>query len=253
MTTTLNRYGAICAEIYDIDKPLDRPRPDVAFYIQRLKTIDGPILEAAVGSGRALIPFLEAGLDVRGFDRSPEMLAQCRQRCAERGLKADLRQATFEDFAYDERFGAIVVQVGTFTLIDRFEAAMAALGRFHAHLRPGGLLMVDIGSLAELTPRDGVRRWDAPSGDYLTMTVERVETDWVRQVFTYHLRYERWRGGKLIDTELDVMAQRAWGVEEMRLALAAAGFGDVIVSGEYARGRPLRASDRGFTFEAIRA
>ena len=44
MTTTLNRYGAICAEIYDIDKPLDRPRPDVAFYIQRLKVIDGPIL-----------------------------------------------------------------------------------------------------------------------------------------------------------------------------------------------------------------
>ena len=253
MTTTLNRYGAICAEIYDIDKPLERPRPDVAFYIQRLKAIDGPILEPAVGSGRALIPFLEAGLDVRGFDRSPEMLEQCRHRCTERGLTADLREATFEDFAYDEAFAAVVVPANTFTLIDEFDDAMVALKRFRAHLRPGGLLMLDIGSLAELTPRGGVRRWDAPSGDYLTMAVDRVQTDWVRQVFTYHLRYERWRGGRLIDTELDVMAQRAWGVEEMRLALTAAGFGDIAVSGDYARGRPLRASDRGFTFEAIRA
>lgn len=248
-----NRYGAICAEIYDIDKPIDRPRSDVAFYRERLESIVGPILEPAVGSGRALIPMLEAGLDVRGFDASPQMLARCRSRCAERGLAPELRSARFEDFAYDERFAAIVLPVGTFTLIEDFELALATLGRFHAHLRPGGLLMLDVGSLAELGARgEGVRRWDAPGGDLLTMEIRRAEVDHVRQTFTQHLRYERWRDGQLLASELDVMVQRSWGVRELALALGAAGFTGVQVSPEYARGRPLRASDRSFTFEALR-
>jgi SAM-dependent methyltransferase len=248
-----NRYGAICAEIYDIDKPLDRPRPDVAFYRERLAALEGPILEPAVGSGRALIPLLEAGLDVRGFDASEEMLARCRARCAERGLTPELRRARFEDFAYGEPFAAIVLPVGTFTLIDDFMHALTVLARFHAHLRPGGLLMLDVGSLAELAARgEGVRRWQSTSGDTFLMEVRREETDHVRQTFTQHMRYERWRGGRLVDTELDVMIQRAWGVQELTLALGAAGFGDVVVSGDYARGRPLRASDRSFTFEAVR-
>jgi SAM-dependent methyltransferase len=249
-----NRYGAICAEIYDIDKPIDRPRPDIDFYRERLRSIDGPILEPAVGSGRALIPLLEAGLDVCGFDASPEMLARCRVRCAERSFAPDLRCARFEDFAYDEPFAAIVLPVGTFTLIDDLAQALAALGRFHAHLRPGGLLMLDIGSLAELAARnDGVRRWDAPQGDTLTLEVRRAETDYVHQTFTSHMRYERWRDGRLLDTELDVVRQRSWGVDELRMALEANGFTDVSVSGDYARGRRLRAADRSFTFEARRA
>lgn len=249
-----NRYGAICAEIYDIDKPIDRPRADVAFYCERLKSLSGPILEPAVGSGRALIPMLEAGLDVRGFDASPEMLERCRSRCAERGLAPELRSARFADFTYAERFAAIVLPVSTFTLIDDFAEAMTTLERIRAHLRPGGLLMLDVGTLAELGARgEGVRRWDAPDGHVLTMEIRRAETDYVRQTFAQHLRYERWREGRLLATELDVMVQRSWGVRELALALGAAGFSDVVVSAEYARGRPLRASDRSFTFEALRA
>lgn len=190
---------------------------------------------------------------MRGFDASPEMLARCRSRCAERGLAPELRQARFEDFAYGDSFAAIVLPASTFTLIDDFARALATLKRFHAHLRPGGLLMLDIGSLAELGARgDGVRRWDAPGGDTLTMEIRRAETDHVRQTFVSHLRYERWREGRLLATELDVMVQRCWGVSELALALGAAGFTDVAVSAEYARGRPLRASDRSFTFEAAR-
>ena len=71
---------------------------------------------------------------MRGFDRSPEMLEQCRHRCTERGLTADLREATFDDFAYDETFTAVSsCQVNTFSLIDEFDDAMVALKHFHAH------------------------------------------------------------------------------------------------------------------------
>ena len=84
-TTATNRYGALAAEIYDIDKPLGA-MPDTRFHLDRFAGFDRPILEPACGTGRTLVPFLEAGHDITGFDQSPEMLERCRARCAERGF-----------------------------------------------------------------------------------------------------------------------------------------------------------------------
>ena len=67
--TPVNRYGALAAEIYDLDKGVGSLH-DPAFYLERLASIDGPMLEPACGSGRAFIPILEAGHDVAGFDAS---------------------------------------------------------------------------------------------------------------------------------------------------------------------------------------
>ncbi len=46
-----NRYGALCAEVYDTDKPFGA-LPDTAFHLARLAELDGPILEPACGTGR---------------------------------------------------------------------------------------------------------------------------------------------------------------------------------------------------------
>ncbi|MEP6967334.1 MAG: class I SAM-dependent methyltransferase, partial [Pseudomonadota bacterium] len=121
--TPANRYGSIAAEIYDLDKPIGA-LPDTAFHLERLAAIDGPVLEPACGSGRTLIPLLEAGREVAGFDPSAEMLAQCAARCAERGLFPDLSCQRFDDFHYDRSFSAILVPVGSFTLIDDFARAL---------------------------------------------------------------------------------------------------------------------------------
>ena len=98
-TLTTNRYGSIAAEIYDIDKP-DFALPDTAFHLERFRGFAAPILEPACGSGRTLIPFLQAGLDMTGFDPSPEMLDRCRARCSATGFAPDLAGWTFADFAY---------------------------------------------------------------------------------------------------------------------------------------------------------
>src|SRR5580700_5216019 len=166
--TRVNRYGALCAEVYDTDKPFGA-LADTAFHLPRLAQIEGPILEPACGTGRALVPMLEAGHDVTGFDASPDMLARCRARCEERGLAPDLSQQRFEDFSYDRKFAVIIVPVGTFTLIDDFATAMAVLRRFHAHLAPGGVVILDMDLLAALADRGEDRRsWTAENGDLLT-------------------------------------------------------------------------------------
>lgn len=251
--TTLNRYGAIASEIYDIDKP-DFALPDTRFHLARFEGFGRPILEPACGSGRTLIPFLKAGHEMAGFDPSPDMLDRCRRRCAEEGFAPELTQARYEDFAFSRSFGAVLVPVGSFTLIDDFAVAMDVLRRFHAALEPGGVLVMDLQGLNFLASNSiDRRRWTAPSGDLLTCEGTRSVTDWFRQRAESVYRYERWRDGRLVETEIDIMAQRFWGLDEFRMALEAAGFGSVSVFGNHDRARGLRASDRTWTFEALRA
>lgn len=249
-----NRYGSISAEIYDIDKPYFA-LPDTAFHLERFAGFDRPILEPACGSGRTLVPFLQAGLDVTGFDPSLDMLDRCRDRAAAAGFSPDLSRQRYEDFAYDHRFGAILIPVASFTLIDDFAVAMAALRRFRDHLEPGGVVVLDIQGLNFLasTAAKDRRRWNAPNGDLLTLEGDRVATDWLRQRAEMSYRYERWRDGVLVESQIDLLAQRYWGLDEFRMALEAAGFEGVTVTGGYDRARGPRQSDRVWTFEAVRS
>ncbi|WP_293899998.1 class I SAM-dependent methyltransferase [Phenylobacterium sp.] len=248
-----NRYGAIAAEIYDLDKPY-HALPDTAFHLERFAGFDRPILEPACGSGRTLVPFLKAGLDVTGFDPSAEMLDRCQARCAEAGFAPDLSRQAFADFRYDRRFGAILIPAGSFTLIDDFAVALATLRRFHDVLEPGGIVVLDVQGLNFLaSERQDRRRWTADNGDLLTCEGIRTATDWLRQRAETTYRYERWRNGRLVETQIDVMAQRYWGLDEVRMALAEAGFGEVNVTGGYDRSRGPRGGDRVWTYEAVKA
>jgi SAM-dependent methyltransferase len=249
----LNRYGEMCAEVYVLDKP-PGALGDIDYYREALGGLEGPFLEAACGSGRLMIPMLEAGFDYQGFDHSEHMLAQCRKAADARGLALTVQRTSYQDFAFDERFGAIVSPVGSFTLVDDFAAALAALRRFHQHLRPGGRLFLDIMPLAYLTarPLEGVRSWPTPSGDLLRITSNVVELDLLAQRRVSQDRYERWRNGRLIEQELEVLAVRCWGLKEFELTLKEAGFVDISVCGDYQIGRPPRPRDNQWCFQAAR-
>lgn len=248
-----NRYGKLASWVYDLDKPVGRSFGDVEYYRERLAECDGPILEPAVGNGRILVPLLEAGFAVEGFDASEEMLSYCRQVCGARRLAAKLTRQAFDDFSYDKRFAAIIVPAGSFQLVTDVESARAVLARFRDHLMPGGRLILDLDPAgAFMGPAISVRSWGTGDGGLLTLTDQRVETDHVAQVTLSHLRYELWREGRLVETELDPFRLRWWGVTEFAMALEAAGFRDIAVSSNYTFGREPRDGDDIITFEARR-
>jgi SAM-dependent methyltransferase len=251
-TETLNRYGRLCAEIYDLDKPTGSLF-DIAYYQGRLKDLDGPILEAAVGTGRLMIPLLEAGLEVEGFDHSAEMLAICRANARARGFEPRLTQARFQDIAYGRAFAAIIVPASSFVLIDDYDAAVGVLERFRDHLAPGGLLLVDLPPMSFLEAQARPRSWTAANGDQLTLESRMAVSDPIAQRRVNHDRYDRWRDGKLVESELELFAYRVWGLKEFELTLAAAGFTDIEVCGNYRTGRPVRTGDGILNFSARRA
>ncbi|MDN3712102.1 class I SAM-dependent methyltransferase [Paracoccus cavernae] len=248
-----NRYGALSSWVYNLDKPVGRSFGDLEYYRDRLAACHGPILEPAVGNGRIFVPLLQEGFQIEGFDASEEMLNYCRDACQKRNLSADLTLQTFEEFSYGKSFAAIIVPAGSFQLITDEVAAAAVLKRFYDHLAPEGRLIIDLDPIGGiLAPPGPIRSWTTEGGDLLTLTDNRVQTNHLAQTTLSHSRYDLWRNGALIETELELFKLRWWGVHEFRLALRDAGFADVQVSGNYQHGRAPQPEDEIFTFEAKR-
>jgi len=66
----LGYYSKLSSEVYDLDKYIGRSFGGVEYYYDRLESCTGNILEPGVGNGRILIPLLEKGLAIDGFDVS---------------------------------------------------------------------------------------------------------------------------------------------------------------------------------------
>jgi SAM-dependent methyltransferase len=236
----LNEYGPLGAEFYNITKPIDGEYPDTDYYLRQLKKLrGGPVLEVGVGTGRLFIPHLEAGLKVEGLDSSDIMLEACRRNCAERGLKPVLHKARMERMDLKDRFEAIVVCFGSFQILEERSTAIAALKNFHRHLKPGGKLFIDIDVPHLDLQRAGLKTYgttvEASQGSQLVLEGTRTY-DMVEQIETVHLRYERWRNGKLVDTELQRLPLRWYGKYEFASFLREQSFDDVKTFADYEEG-----------------
>ncbi len=249
-------YGELCTEVYDLTKKIGQSFDgDIEYYRDRLKSCKGPILEAMVGTGRVIIPLLESGLHVDGVDYSPEMLASCRQRCEERKLAPHLYESNLQELSLPEQYEAIIIPAGSFLLIESREDSLLALKRLYQHLKPGGRLILDI-----FLPDDNFEcgrinktsTFNLPNGDIITMEDKLVEADFFKQYKVNHLKYEKWRNGALIQTELQRFALRWYGIEEFKLILESIGFKDVVVSADFKYDTAPTHGKQTFVYEATR-
>jgi SAM-dependent methyltransferase len=246
-------YGQLATEVYELDKPVGRRFPGLDYYARQLAGITGRILEPACGTGRVLIPLLEAGLTVEGVDTSPQMLARCRQHCADRGLDPVLHEADMTAVAETEAYQAIIIPAGSIMLLDGQDAAPRALAAFRAALVPGGRLILDIDvpSRSDGPAITSARYWQRDP--YLwTLQVMHTSYDPVANQVTSLLRYEKWRDGGLEATELQRFRLQYWTLPEFGRMLAGAGFTDVTVTADYRDGRPPGPRDDVWTFQAVR-
>jgi len=249
-------YGELCTEVYDLTKQIGQSfGGDIEYYRDRLKLCKGRILEAMVGSGRVIIPLLESGLQVDGIDYSPEMLASCRQRCEERNLAVNLYESNLQELSLPDKYEAIIIPGGSFLLIEKREESLNALKHLYHHLQPGGRLILDLflpDNSFECGRLGGTSTFNLPNGDIITMESNLVEADLYNQYKVSYLKYEKWRNGTLIQTELQRFALRWYGVEEFKLVLESIGFSDVVVSADFEYGKAPTNGMQKFVYEAIR-
>lgn len=248
----LNYYGKLSSEVYDMDKPIGHSFGDVEFYMSRLESCKGAILEPATGTGRMLIPLLEKGLNIEGFDSSKEMLNICENNCRKRNLNPKLFEAKMESFSQDTKYDAIIVPTGTFLLLNKREDSIKALHNFYWHLSNGGRLIVDIFLQTNIsTGIVSTRTWKCANGDVITLENKVAEVDHINQYTISYGRYEKWRESVLLETELEYFPLRWYGIEEFKLILESIGFKDIMISSDYKLGQYPSNAESAITFEAV--
>ena len=245
-------YSKLSSEVYDLDKYIGHSFGDVEFYSDRLAACKGNILEPGVGTGRILIPLLEKGLKVDGFDISEEMLKICRNNCEKRGLNPELFEGKMESVSLDSKYEAIIVPTGTFLLLHRREDSIKALKNFYNHLSNGGRLILDTFLQTDLSiDKVSTRIWESKNGDVITLENKVIEVDYINQYTISHNRYEKWCDGELIQTELERFPLRWYGIDEFKMILEQIGFEDIIISADYKYGQYPTKSSQIITFEAV--
>ncbi|MGP4080895.1 class I SAM-dependent methyltransferase [Pseudalkalibacillus sp. R45] len=249
----LSYYSKLSSEVYDIDKPVGFSFGDIEFYMERLSSSTGPILEPATGTGRILIPLLEEGFQVDGFDTSKDMLNICRVNCEKRKLSPYLFQADMESFSLDKKYDAIIIPTGTFLLMHDRAQSIKALKNFYKHLNHGGKLILDTFLQTDISlGKISTRTWECDNGDVITLEDKIVKVDYINQYTISYGRYEKWRKGTLLQTELEPFKLRWYGIEELRMLLEQVGFSDIIISAEYEYGVYPIIPNQTITYEAIK-
>lgn len=246
-------YGQLCTEVYDLSKPLGYSAGDVEFYMQRLSGLQGRALEVGCGSGRVLIPLLQAGIQVDGLDNSTAMLDSCQSRCKQLQLNPVLIEDEMHSFTLNERYEAIIIPGASFQLIEGRERAIAALKNFHTHLATGGKLIIDL-----FIPTDynesfaSTRSWETADHEVLILEEKRIEVDILQQKIVSLLKYEKWKDGALVQTELQRFPISWYGHYEFQLLLEAAGYGELIQTADYKVGQAAQKAGQMITYEATK-
>jgi SAM-dependent methyltransferase len=139
MEQDLSAYGD--PELYDL--AYSSYRDDLDFYVATAKRARGPVLEAACGTGRILIPTLQAGVDIDGFDLTPAMIERLKKKAAALGLSPRVVQADMRDFTLPRRYALITIPFRAFMHLLTTEDQIAALRCMREHLEPGGALVLN--------------------------------------------------------------------------------------------------------------
>ena len=115
---------------------------DVEYFRDVIERCGAPALDAGCGTGRLLLPFLRSDMDVDGSDVSPDMLGWCAAKAEVEGLSANLYPQAMHELDLPRRYQTIIV-CGSFGLGGTRAADLEGLCRLHAHLEPGGTLVMD--------------------------------------------------------------------------------------------------------------
>jgi SAM-dependent methyltransferase len=230
--------------------------PEISYFQKFIEDGGQPALDLACGTGRLLVPYLRAGLDVDGCDLSPDMLALCREWAEREGVSANLFAQAMHELELPRKYRTIVV-CGGFGLGGNRAQGVESLRRIYEHLEPGGLLLLDnevpyadkglwaywLEEERTALPKpwreleDGDRRQGSDGAEY-ALRSRVVELDPLAQHVTIEMRADMWRDGEHVAAEEHVLTMSMYFTHELVSLLELIGFVDVTLRADYTDEEP---------------
>ncbi len=223
---------------------------DRAFWLEVGREARGPVLDLGCGTGRVLIPLLEAGVDADGVDLHPAMLERLKAKAEAKGFHPHLAAADMRDFTMPRRYARVICAFNTFAHCGSIDDQIATLRCCREHLEPGGALVLHMAY-------PGVSLWLGPDGEPV-LEHETTNPSTGGRLQLYDRRFkdavnQRQRSEievRELDRAGNVVASRrfeAWQrwvyLYELELLLQLAGFVRREIHGDFA-GRPLERDDQ---------
>ena len=223
--------------------------PEIAYFQGLIESNGHPALDAGCGTGRLLIPFLGAGLDVDGVDVSPDMLSLCREKAEAQGLQPRLYQQALHELDLPRTYETIVA-CGALGIGVNRQQDILALRRFHHHLNPGGLLLINLhlpyGNAGDWQlwlkeKRDQLPRpWpntmgkiQPDDGSDLELHHRTIAFDPLEQCVTRQIHMGLWREGQCVAEEEYTLTDNMYFRSEFQQMLEIAGFKVEAIEGAY--------------------
>ena len=236
---------------------------DIEFFQNTIRRYGQPALDAGCGTGRLLLPFLHSGLDVDGSDVSPDMIAWCNKQAEAEGLAVNLYTQAMHELDLPRQYRTIIV-CGSFGLGADRATDFEGLRRLHAHLEPGGTLVMDhyppkrdtdydealteSRDLPNPWPEQGDRR-RTDSGAELELRTRLLATDSVERTITREISVREFVEGIEVDHQMYSIVICGYSISEVESMLETVGFGNIRATGAF-EARPPHPRDEFIVFKA---
>jgi SAM-dependent methyltransferase len=228
--------------------------PQIAYHQKLIERYGQPALDVACGTGRLLLPYLRAGLDVDGCDISPDMLTLCQEKAEREGLSPRLYEQAMHELDLPRVYKTIFV-CGSYGIGGDRRHDLEALRRFHRHLAPGGALVLENyvpygdanewqywlkdkrRTLPEVWPPYGERK-RASDGSELALRSRVLDLDPLEQLITLQIQVELWQEDQLVAQEERTLKTHNYFKNELLMMLEQAGFEETRLEGDFTDAEP---------------
>lgn len=221
----LDTYLSLCAEVYDLSKP-NPPKDAYAFYRHYADAAKGPILEPMCGTGRFLLPLLEEGFNVHGFDASDPMLEALCAKAKAKNLEVTAWKGFVEDLRRPEKYNLIFIPSGSFCLIIDTAVVKAALKTFYDHLSDDGILLFEAETLKAVPPLEIWRGsvWHKSNGQMIMLSQLATMKD---NICNSIGKYELVDNNTIAHTEIEELKVRIYDQDSLAELLKGCGFKNI--------------------------
>lgn len=245
-------YLNLATEFFDLDKP-KASAEEYAFFHHYIAQAQGPILEPMCGSGRYLIPYLEEGFDIDGFDASPFMMKSLRSKCAQKNLTPHVWEQFLEGVPTTKLYNLIFIPDSSFCLFLDPAHVKMCLQKIYSLLQEGGSFVFDLETVYAIPEATGVWQGKAHKKPDDTIVIcSTLPLPIENSIATVICRYELIDKTEILKTEMEYFQIKLYYPTEMDAILRDVGFSQIKRVAAYDYNSTPSAQDYTIVYECIK-